>query len=329
MSLIGRSVAFAAATLLIVAATGVAGTNHREHAVVTPHSPEAEVRRIHAHFDSVLAELPLRDVRSLSASQRTQRARLLTVLEQYNRRGVFPHNYDFAETPTPYFVDRKTGTRCAVAHLLESTGRQDIVDRVAQSNNNVWVAQLAGDIAFGTWLDENGLTLAEAARIQVPYSMPNDGANNGTTGTTKVATYAVGAPIALLGTLTTGIWNATGNADGHRKSVAALGILSGLSLSVIGGMVMAEPGASGSARGVAGAGTALGGLTMALSVRGLQRHGRLMAAKRDAAGQQDRRRADPATGGMNSAREPRSAELVPLLSVGRNASAGAAMTIRF
>jgi len=38
-----------------------------------------------------------------------------------------------------------------------------------------------------------------------------------------------------------------------------------------------------------------------------------MAAKRDAAGQQDRRRADPATGGMNSAREPRSAELVPLL----------------
>ena len=33
MSLIGRSVAFAAATLLIVAATGVAGTNHREHAV--------------------------------------------------------------------------------------------------------------------------------------------------------------------------------------------------------------------------------------------------------------------------------------------------------
>ena len=67
MSLIGRSVAFAAATLLIVAATGVAGTNHREHAVVTPHSPEAEVRRIHAHFDSVLAEL-LMDVSPADAA---------------------------------------------------------------------------------------------------------------------------------------------------------------------------------------------------------------------------------------------------------------------
>ena len=69
----------------------------------------------------------------------------------------------------PYFVDRKTGTLCAVGFLLASTGRADIVDRVAGVNNNVYVAELAGDTAFTAWLVEQGITLDEAARIQVPY----------------------------------------------------------------------------------------------------------------------------------------------------------------
>ena len=103
----------------------------------------AEVQRIRAHFDSVLTELVLRDASSLTEAQRTERAALVATLRAYRDRGVFPHNYDFPDRATPNFVDRKTGTLCAVAHLLASTGRRDIVDRVARMDNNVLVAQLA------------------------------------------------------------------------------------------------------------------------------------------------------------------------------------------
>ena len=304
MSLIGRSVPVALATLLILAATGASRP-------VTPpsHTAQAEQRRIHAHFDSVLAELGLRDVRSLTAPQRGERARLVETLAAYNARAVFPHNYDFPDQPTPYFVDRQTGTLCAVAHLLESTGRRDIVDRVARANNNVWVTQLAGDSALATWLDQHGITLAEAARIQVPYVSSAE--------QTMIVTVVAGAPIALVGSLATGIWNATGNADGHRRSGLVVGIASGVALSAIGGMLMAEEQAANKARTIGGTSAAIGGISVALAFRGLQRRGRVLAAKRDAKDELDRRRAEPR------------ASVVPLIAIGRTPSAGAAMTIRF
>jgi hypothetical protein len=131
----------------------------------------SEVRRIRAHFDSVLAELGQRDLGELSAAQRATRASLLAELRGYRDRGEFPHNYDFPGRLIPYFVDRKTGAMCAVANLLAVSGRRDIVDRVAHANNNVWVDELVGDTAFTHWLDASGLTLREAARIQM--SMPS------------------------------------------------------------------------------------------------------------------------------------------------------------
>ena len=122
-------------------------------------------------LDTILGELRARDVSSLSQAQRTNRARNIETLRRYREIGEFPRNYDFAQ-PTPYFVDRMTGTLCAVAFLLDASGRRDIVDRVAKTNNNVWVPELAGDTEFQGWLGEQGLTLAEAARIQVPYIEP-------------------------------------------------------------------------------------------------------------------------------------------------------------
>jgi hypothetical protein len=141
--------ALAVATILVASKSGRANDTVRS----------AEVRRIRTHFDSVLTELTARDVHALSGNQIARRRALLTTVRAYRERGVFPHNYDFPGQAVPYFVDRKTGTLCAVAHLLESTGRRDIVDRVARANNNVWVAQLAGDSAFTNWLDANGITL--------------------------------------------------------------------------------------------------------------------------------------------------------------------------
>src|SRR4051812_3827996 len=80
---------------------------------------DAEVRRIQIHLDSALTLLETGDVQPLSAEQRARRAVAIENLRAYRNRGVFPNNYDFAER-TPYFIDRKTGTLCAVAHLLAS-----------------------------------------------------------------------------------------------------------------------------------------------------------------------------------------------------------------
>jgi hypothetical protein len=183
-----------------------------------------EAQRIRAHFDSVLVELPARDLAALTVQQRARRTSLLETLRIYRDRGAFPKNYDFPGQAVPYFVDRKTGILCAVAHLLESTARRDIVDRVAATDNNVWVAQLASDTAFTGWLDASGLTLDEAARIQVPYTESSSALN-------AYSLASIGTATVSLGTT---IWNATTNRDAKVPFVNALGLVSGMSSIALG-----------------------------------------------------------------------------------------------
>jgi hypothetical protein len=151
--------------VILVALASVIGTGTGSDA---GSARAAEVWRVRTQLDSAFVDLASADVHALSAAQLARRAELQRVLRKYQARGEFPHNYDFAE-PMPYFVDRNTGARCAVAFLMESSGRRDLVDRIAAANNNVWVAELAADTAVGAWLDANGLTLREAAIIQEPY----------------------------------------------------------------------------------------------------------------------------------------------------------------
>src|SRR5262249_3275472 len=104
-----------------------------------------EIARIRAHLDSVLAELSAARPAGLTTEQAARRAALLAELRAYRDRGAFPHNYDFPGQLVPYFVDRKTGTPCAVADLMTFSGRRDVVDRVARTTNNARVADLRRD----------------------------------------------------------------------------------------------------------------------------------------------------------------------------------------
>lgn len=124
--------------------------------------------RLRAHFRQVLSELKGRDVAHLAAPERNMRERLVLELARYARRGVFPKNRDFAARRTPYFIDA-SGTRCAMAHLIESTGERDYVEHVRRTRNNAYVRELASDRALQAWLRAAGLTVAEAARIQPSY----------------------------------------------------------------------------------------------------------------------------------------------------------------
>ncbi|MDB4872071.1 MAG: hypothetical protein JWL97_3075 [Gemmatimonadales bacterium] len=130
-----------------------------------------EAVRLRAHFDSVDRELRGADVSRLSATQKATRAQLISWLRDYRNAGRFPQNDRFANREVPFFRDSH-GTLCAMAYLVDRSGRGDIVDRIASTRNNAFIHQLTDDGALVAWLDASGLSVDEAARIQPQYGGP-------------------------------------------------------------------------------------------------------------------------------------------------------------
>jgi hypothetical protein len=56
-----------------------------------------------------------------------------------------------------------------MAYLIERSGRRDLVHRIASTQNNAFIAELANDRELRGWLDSVGLSVTEAARIQPTY----------------------------------------------------------------------------------------------------------------------------------------------------------------
>ncbi|MEP6991789.1 MAG: hypothetical protein ABJA80_12735 [bacterium] len=262
-----------------------------------------EVHRIRVHFDSALTVLQARDLHELTDAQRGHRTDLVRTLRAYRARGVFPHNRDFPGAPTPYFIDRETGTLCAVAHLLASSGRRDIVERVARANNNVWVMQLARDTAFTHWLDANGLSLEEAALIQVPYIAPQSDAQ-----VSRQVGFVAAAPFAFTGALVASGLNLSTNLDGHQTLVTKLGVVSGAVTTFMGSAVMAKTDLTA----LGASGVLVGVTSMALSVRSMLHHSSALAAR-----EAEQRNTAAAT------------RIVPLVSVSDRPSVGLSVSRSF
>src|SRR5439155_4050809 len=128
----------------------------------------AETARIRTHLARMEHALRARDVTALAPSQRAARTRAIDALHAYWTAGVFPHNHDFPGQRRPYFVDRH-GTRCAMAFVIERSEGAALVRRVAHTANNARVLDLANDPELTAWLDRNGITAAEARRVQPQY----------------------------------------------------------------------------------------------------------------------------------------------------------------
>jgi hypothetical protein len=303
MRLLRRPSLALAPLLVVLAAAGTSAARSLPAARPSENAEHREVVRIQAHFDSVLSELASNPAPN-RIEARARRSALARTLRSYRDAGVFPHNYDFPGRAVPYFVDRGTGTLCAVAHLLASTGRRDIVDRVARANNNVWVAELAGDTALTRWLDLNGITLAEAARIQVPYVQPSTPAQ-----VARNTTFLAIAPVALGAATVTTMINALGNADGHRRSARIVGLTSGIITAGAGGLLMGKD--DRATRQVGAATVVMGGLSVALASRATHRHNAIVAQQREA----DRAHAVQAT-------------LSPIVPTSRS-GAGVSLAIRY
>src|SRR5260370_3683535 len=92
----------------------------------------------------------------------------MDILHSYQVRGVFPRNTDFPDRDMPVFIDW-WGKRCGFAYLIEQTGNEDLVLRIAATRNNARVPELRDDPEVSRWIAANGITLAEATRIQPTY----------------------------------------------------------------------------------------------------------------------------------------------------------------
>jgi len=166
MSHAGR---LAASIVFLALLTALGGAAPRS---APPDAPEslrtAEAARLRAHFATLDRELRARDVSQLTAAQRAARARHIGVLRRYAAAGVFPHNHDFPGRMVPFFVDEH-GTLCAMAYLIARSGGEDLVERIRATRNRAYIPELAGDPELRAWLEQAGLTLEEAARIQPAY----------------------------------------------------------------------------------------------------------------------------------------------------------------
>jgi hypothetical protein len=131
----------------------------------------ADRLRIRTHLERVERELRARDASSLAPAAREARARALDELLAYARRGVFPRNTRHPGERMPYFIDDE-GRACAMAHLIQASGAAALAETVRARENNARVAAMTTEL--GPWLAENGLTAAEAARIQPEYCSCGD-----------------------------------------------------------------------------------------------------------------------------------------------------------
>src|ERR671915_2227604 len=134
-----------------------------------PLSRPLEVARLRAHFDSVDVELRGPQGLQLTPRQHTTRATLIGWLREYRDAGVFPQNDRYPGAAVPFFRDSR-GVLCAMAYLIDRSGRRDLVDRVAATRNNAYIPELADDPELRAWLDSVHLSVTEAARIQPEYN---------------------------------------------------------------------------------------------------------------------------------------------------------------
>jgi hypothetical protein len=131
--------------------------------------------RVRAHLRRTEHALRAADTDHLDPDQRRRREAALDALRAYRQRGSVPTN-EGAPERAPQFVGAN-GVPCAVAALALADGQSDLVERVAARDNGVRLEAAAEgqsgrrevDGPLLDWLDETGLTRAEAARIQPAY----------------------------------------------------------------------------------------------------------------------------------------------------------------
>jgi hypothetical protein len=220
----------------------------------------AEATRLRAHFDSVDRELRSRDVSQLTTAQLAVRGKLISWLRDYRNAGTFPENDRFADRAMPFFRDSH-GTLCAMAYLVQRSGGGDIVDHIASTRNNAFIPELTDDRALVAWLDQSGLSVSEAARIQPQYgSFPPPAAEvDENRVSSNYALLSMGLGGTSLGSLGFTLLSPS-------RASGSVGLLAGVASIVAGAAHLDE---SGGNKRVAVANTAIGSVAALAAMRAL------------------------------------------------------------
>lgn len=207
---------------------------------------DREVVRLRAHFTQVDHELTSRDVSHLTATQRRARATHIARLRDYAAAGRFPTNTQHPGRYVPYFVD-DFGTRCAMAFLIEQSGGGDFVARVQRRSNFAYIDDIARDPELGAelhaWLEANGLSLDEAARIQPSYEGGPCFCGTDEPEQEVVPTsYKVGSAVAIVSSLTSVAFNSgLVNLGLSRTASGWIGVAAGGAAMALGATALDEP----------------------------------------------------------------------------------------
>lgn len=121
---------------------------------------------IRLHLSLVEQTLRHRDTRSLSRTQRQNRAYCLDRLQEYWKAGHFPINEDY-NYRTPIFIDNHDNF-CAVGFLLKTTGYERVSRMIAANTKLAYVQEMAYP-ELNTWASDYGFSVDELAWIQPGY----------------------------------------------------------------------------------------------------------------------------------------------------------------
>ncbi len=220
-----------------------------------------EAARLQAHFDRVDGELRERDLAALSPAQGAVRSTLIEWLRDYRHAARFPLNDGVSGEPVPIFRDSR-GVLCAMAYLIDRSGRRDIVDRVAGTNNTARLVDLTSDPALVAWLAWAGLSVEEGQRIQPTY---------GGWGLVEER-KDVSAAYAIASVLTSGsaLIATTVNVTSPSTTSGILGLVLGLGAGVAGAVKLDE---GGEVRALGALNMAIGATSMVLGANALLRQG--------------------------------------------------------
>jgi hypothetical protein len=165
-----------AASLLFSLSTSATASQAR-FAQPPPSTPVSNVSSVSASdvwappADLRLAPRPTPDRATVRAALATARATNLAAFRVYQKKGVFPSN-TFKPGKLNVWLD-DDGHFCAAATIIKMSGMDDLVNKVAEQNNFIRLA----DVKTGPlmdWILTSGLTQDEIAAIQEPFMPVTD-----------------------------------------------------------------------------------------------------------------------------------------------------------
>jgi hypothetical protein len=132
-----------------------------------PNPKSNEKIRIQTHLKYVEKLLRSKNTTNLSITQKKNRLKMLDLLSNYIKAGVFPKNYDFSNQRIPCFIDKK-GNICAVGYLIEQTAGRKVAEKINSKFKYEYLNAM-NDQTIDQWIKLSGLTKTECAMIQPTY----------------------------------------------------------------------------------------------------------------------------------------------------------------